>query len=199
VINGSGIDLKYYKYYGIAKNKFRNLRFLSLTRMQNVKGVYELLEATKIIKKKFPNVKIDIAGELERSFGGIPKKTINEWVLKKYIKYHGYKKDVRPLIKKSNVLILASYHEGLPRSVLEAMSVGRPVIVTNIPGNKLLVKNGKNGFKIPVKDSVSLANKMLWFINNKNQLNKMGKLSRKIVEKKFDVKKINKQLLRLLK
>ena len=152
-----------------------------------------------MIKKNFPNLKIDVAGEIELSFDGVPKKLLKEWVKKKYINYLGYIKDVRKIIKKSDVLILPSYHEGLPRSILEAMSVGRPVITTNIPGSKILVKNKVNGFKIPVGDAISLKNKMLWFINNQNQINKMGKKSRKIVKNKFDVEKINNQLLKLMK
>ena len=198
VVNGSGVDLKYFRYSLVSKKKFKNLRFLCLTRIQKVKGIYELIEASKIIKKKYPKTEIDIVGELEPSFGGIPKNVIDKWVIKKYINYHGYKDDIRPFLKKTDVLILASYHEGLPRSVLEAMSVGRPVIVTNIPGSKILVKSGENGFKIPIKDSVSLKNKMLWFIKNQNQINKMGKISRRMIEDKFDVKMINNQLLKLM-
>ena len=111
------------------------------------------------------------------------------------IKYLGFKDDVRPWIEKCSVYVLPSYREGTRRTVLEAMSMSRPIITTNAPGCRETVNDGINGFLVPVKDSKTLAKTMEKFIINDELLNQMGRESRKIAEKRFDVKKVNQKIL----
>ena len=94
---------------------------------------------------------------------------------------------------------MPSYHEGLPRSTLEAMSMGRPILTTNASGCKETVEEGKNGFMVPIGSINELVKKMKWFIDNKEKIGGMGLNSRIIVENKFDVRKVNEDMLRILK
>ena len=105
---------------------------------------------------------------------------------------------MRPYIKKCHVYVLPSYHEGLPRSTLEAMSMGRPIITSNAPGCKETVEEGKNGFMVPVGSYEELARKMIWFIKNEEKIKIMGKRSRMIVENRFDVRSVNQEMMKIL-
>jgi len=93
---------------------------------------------------------------------------------------------------------LPSYHEGLPRSVLEAMAMGRPIITTQVPGSKETVINNENGFLIPSKNVNILIKKMTWFITNRKEILKMGRKSRNIVKERFSSQKINNKFIKLL-
>ena len=105
---------------------------------------------------------------------------------------------MRPFIEKCHVYVLPSYHEGLPRSTLEAMSMGRPILTTDAVGCKETVDEGINGFMVPVGSSKKLAEKMIWFIENREKIKIMGEQSRIIVEKKFDVRIINQEMLKIM-
>ena len=95
-------------------------------------------------------------------------------------------------------ICLPSYHEGLPSCTLEAMSMGRPILTTNASGCKETVDENINGFLVSIGSSQELAERMIWFINNRDKIKSMGEHSRKIVEKRFDVRKVNHEMLRIL-
>jgi len=104
-----------------------------------------------------------------------------------------YEEDVHPVIAESSVYVLPSfYREGTPRTVLEAMAMGRPIITTDAPGCRETVKNGVNGFLVPVKDSKALIDAMEKFIKEPELIQEMGAKSREIAENKYDVHKVNK-------
>jgi glycosyltransferase involved in cell wall biosynthesis len=193
IVNGSGVDLK---KYDIEEIPDTNIKFLCLSRLLGEKGLREYAEAAKIVKDKFPDVEFVLVGPEDSSPDAIPLNEVDSW--SDYINYKGPTDDVRPYIKDSHVYVLPSYHEGLPRSTLEAMSMGRPVLTTNAVGCKETVEEGINGFKVPVKSSGALAKKMIWFIENSGQIGKMGIESRKMVEDKFDVHKVNKEMLKIM-
>ena len=94
------------------------------------------------------------------------------------IKYLGPTKDVRSVISNTNIFVLPSYHEGSPRTVLEAMAMGRPIITTNTPGCKETVINGVNGWLVPVKNISALTQRMEWFIKNPHLIEQMGEAAR---------------------
>ena len=102
---------------------------------------------------------------------------------------------MRPYLAACSVYVLPSYREGTPRSVLEAMALGRPVITTDVPGCRETVEEGVNGFLVPAKDSVALADAMEKFILNPEMIVEMGRKSREIAVKKYDVHKVNKVIL----
>jgi glycosyltransferase involved in cell wall biosynthesis len=114
---------------------------------------------------------------------------------RRIITYLGEVEDVRPYIAESSVFILPSYHEGLPRSTLEAMSSGRAIITTYAPGCRDTVEEGVNGFLVEVANVEHLVEKIKYFVKNPIKITEMGAASRNIVIKRFDVKIINSQLL----
>ncbi|MDC5152236.1 glycosyltransferase, partial [Acinetobacter baumannii] len=107
----------------------------------------------------------------------------------------GQMSDVRPALEKSNIFVLPSYREGIPRAVLEAMSMGRPIITTDAPGCKETVIEGYNGFLVEVKSIDKLVDAMEKFIVDPNLVELMGKNSRKIVLEKYDVRKVNEHMI----
>ena len=112
------------------------------------------------------------------------------------IEYMGATEDVRPYLEKASVYVLPSYREGTPRSVLEAMAMGRPVITTDAPGCRETVIDGVNGFLVPVRDKVALAEAMEKFIIDKELMAEMGRKGREIAESRYDVHKVNLSILR---
>ena len=122
---------------------------------------------------------------------------MNEWIEEGVINYLGMLSDVRPAIEKCSVYVLPSYREGTPRSVLEAMSMGRAILTTDVPGCRNTVENGKNGYLVASKSSSALAERMNWFIGC-NDLHKMGFCSRQIAEKKYNVHEVNKVILQAM-
>jgi len=193
VVNGSGVDLK---KYDIEEFPDANIKFLCISRLLGEKGLREYAEAAKIVKNKFPNVEFDLVGSVDSSPDAISLSEVCGW--SDYVCYRGYADDIRPYIKNSHVYVLPSYHEGLPRSTLEAMSMGRPIITTNASGCKDTVIEGVNGFKIEVGSIENLVNKMMWFVNHKDRIEPMGRASREFVEKKFDVHEVNRNMIELM-
>jgi len=193
VVNGSGVDIVKFSVEPFLKDE---INFLCIARLLGEKGLREYAAAAKIVKDKFPDVGFDLVGPEDSSPDVILLNEVDTW--SDYIDYKGSTDDVRPYIKNSHVYVLPSYHEGLPRSTLEAMSMGRPILTTNTVGCKETVEEGINGFKVPVKSPEALAKKMIWFIENSNQIERMGIESRKMAEDKFDVHRVNKEMLKIM-
>lgn len=105
---------------------------------------------------------------------------------------------MRPAIEKATVYVLPSYREGTPRTVLEAMAMGRPIITTDAPGCRETVIDGDNGFLVPVKSVEALAAAMIRFIETPELIAKMGIRSRQIAEEKYDVHKVNAVMLKAM-
>ena len=193
LVNGSGVDIEKFNIEVYPKG---SVNFLCISRLLTEKGLREYAAAAKIVKKKFPSVIFNLVGVEDTSPDAIPLNEVNRW--SDYINYKGSTMDVRPHIKNAHVYVLPSYHEGIPRSTLEAMSMGRAVITTDAVGCKETVENGVNGFKISIRSINALAEKMIWFIEHSEQVKLMGIESRRIVVEKFDVQKINKKMLDII-
>jgi glycosyltransferase involved in cell wall biosynthesis len=194
MVNGSGVNLDYFK-----KRKIVNKNtFLLIARIIRDKGIMEYIEAAKIVKDKYPETEIQLLGYFDTNPTAIKKKTIKKYEDENIINYLGTTDDVRPYLNETFVFVLPSYHEGTPKSVLEAMAVGRPIITTDAPGCRETVIDGKNGLLVPVKNHKILADKMIWMLENKEQAVKMGDMSRKICEEKFDVNKVNENILKVM-
>ena len=193
LVNGSGVDIEKFNVETFSKG---NINFLCLSRLLTEKGLREYAAAAKIVKKKFPSVVFNLVGAEDTSPDAIPLDEVNRW--SEYINYKGSTMDVRSHIKNAHVYVLPSYHEGIPRSTLEAMSMGRAVITTDATGCKETVENGINGFKVSVRSINEIAEKMIWFIEHPEQIELMGIESRRIVLEKFDVHKVNKKMLDIM-
>ena len=151
-----------------------------------------------MIKSEYPNSRCMLIGPFDSNPSAIKCADLNPYIENGLIEYFGEQKDVVPYLNQCNVFVLPSYHEGTPKSVLEAMACGKAIITTNAPGCRETVINGKNGFLIPIKNSCSLAETMKMFCNTPQLANKMGRISREIAEKKYDVNFVNSEILKIM-
>lgn len=192
LINGSGIDINEF-----TPTPFPELpSFLLIARLISDKGIREYVEAAQIIKKKHPSIKFRVAGWLDKNPNSISPDELEKWVNAGTIDYLGKLPDVRPAISDSSVYVLPSYYpEGTPRTILEAMAMGRPIITTDSPGCRETVTEGVNGFMVPVRDSKSLADAILKFIREPELIKIMGQSSHRMALEKYDVHKVNRVIL----
>ncbi len=191
IINGSGVDLDHFKPAPIPKE----VSFLLIARLLKDKGIREFVNAAAVLKEKYSNISFKLVGWLDENPSCITAEELKLWQEQGTIDYMGRLSDVRPAIKGSSVYVLPSYREGTPRTVLEAMAMGRPVITTNAPGCKETVINGENGFLIPVKNVAQLVTAMEKFVNSPEIIPVMGGKSLKLVVDKYDVKKVNQTII----
>lgn len=195
IVNGSGVKLTHFAQ----KSQIpQGCVFLTIGRLLGDKGFREYAAAAALVKKRFPDVIFKLVGPDDPSPDSIPLNEVQSWQEKGWIEYCGSTNDVRPFLEECSVFVLASYHEGMPRTVLEAMSVGRPILTTDAPGCRETVVPGENGFLVPKADTKALAERMIWFIENRDKWKTMGIKSRQIAEESFDVRKINGELMSIL-
>ena len=196
MINGSGVDLQHFNQAPIPKSP---PVFLSICRLIKDKGVVEYVDAARAIKSRHPEATFNLLGPLDtKNPSALSKSQIDRWQQEGVIHYCGETEDVRPFISESSVFVLPSYYEGTPRSALEAMSMGRPVITTDAPGCRETVSAGKNGFLAPVRNVDGLVEAMERFIADPELIARMGQTSREIVVERFDVHKVNARILEVM-
>jgi len=196
IIYGSGIDPEKFKPKEVAKNE--NFTFIFIGRLLWDKGLKEIIEACKILKKKGYSFDFFIVGKIdEGNPNSISILDIEKWQEEKIIKYLGFQEDVKKYLIKADVFVFPSYYrEGIPRAVLEAMSMEKPIITTDSPGCRETVRDGINGLLIKPKDYIDLADAMEKIMKMpKEKLEKMGKESRRIVLEKFNEEKVIKQYI----
>ena len=203
IVNGSGVDLSHYNYDLTILEEYapeQPIKFLMLGRIIGDKGIREYIAAATELKKKYgTKVIFQLGGGLDTNPTAIQQKELDEWVSTGVIEYLGKLKDVRPPITNSHVFILPSYREGTSRSILEAMSIGRPIVTTNVAGCRQLVEVGRNGYLAEAKSVQSLVDAIEKMINvSSKKLIQMGIYSRKIVEDKYDVHKVNEHMLTIM-
>jgi len=189
-IKGSGVDL--FKFKSSDMPSFDKIIFLFPARMLWDKGVKELLEASKILKIKYKNkIQFILAGMSdEENKSGISSKLLIQWKDGEYFKWIGFQSDMFKIYNNSHVVILPSYREGLPKTLIEACSMGRAIITTDAIGCRDCVDEGINGFKIPVKDSKKLADVIEQLIKSPNRISEMGKASRIKAEREFNINNV---------
>jgi glycosyltransferase involved in cell wall biosynthesis len=193
---GSGVNVT--KYIQTPFNE-GTPTFLTIARLLGEKGLREYAKAAEIVKLKYPNVRFQLVGLEDPSPDGIPLNEVMAWHNSGVIEYLGGTNDVRPYINDCHIFVLASYHEGMPRTVLEAMSIARPILTTNVEGCRETVCDGINGYLVPKQNVQELAKRMIWFIENQEQWKDMAIASRKMAEDVFDVHKVNESLLEIMK
>ncbi len=198
VLGGIGVDLDKFKY-SVPKLS-ESASFIFIARLLMAKGIFEYLEAAEIVKNKYPKAKFVVLGSVDETNPfALSKNQLDEYIQRGIIEYPGYVDNVNEEIAKTFVFVLPSYYrEGVPRSTQEAMAIGRPIITTDMPGCRETVVDGKNGFLVPPYDPEKLAEKMIYFIENPTEVQKMGMESRKIAEEKFDIQKVNQKLIEVL-
>jgi glycosyltransferase involved in cell wall biosynthesis len=190
MINGSGVDLNYYAPAPLPDRPV----FLVAARLLGNKGVREYADAALGILSRRSDARFLLAGYIDEGPDGIDPAELQRWI-SGGIEYLGALEDVRPAIASASVFVLPSYREGTPRSVLEAMAMGRPIITTDVPGCRETVVDGVNGLLVPARDAVALAEAMERMIDRPELRRKMGDQSLRLCRSKYDVDRVNAQLL----
>lgn len=193
VINGSGVDVSAFAVTALTSSR---PNFLLIARLLGDKGVREYAQAAQRIKALHPDVRFSLVGWIDENPDAIAQAELDQWVQQGTLEYLGRMSDVRPAIKACTVYVLPSYREGTPRTVLEAMAMGRAVITTDAPGCRETVVDGDNGFLVPVKSVDALVEAMQRFIDEPSLAARMGARGRQIAEDKYDVHKVNAVMLR---
>jgi len=196
-INGSGVDILHYAATSVPQHPYPV--FLLIARLLKDKGVIEYVQSATILKRKYPDTIFRLIGWVdENNPASIDSTLLTKWQNEGNIEYLGTKSDVRHYIAECSVYVLPSYREGTPRTVLEAMSMGRPIVTTDAPGCRETVIDNENGFLVPVRDPIALAEAMEKFISQPELIKTMGQRSREIAEDKYDVHKVNEVILRTM-
>jgi len=204
LVAGSGIDTRHFTPTPVPAT----VRFLYLGRLLRDKGLAELAEAAAIVRRARPDVIVSLVGPLDQNPTGISAAEVDSWVRDGRVERHEACEDVRPHLAACSVYVLPSYHEGMPRSVLEAMAAGRAIITTDTTGCRETierwpdarpdsegVEEGANGLLVQVRSATSLAAAMLRLANSPEKVRSMGAHSRRIAEQCFDVRTVNSLML----
>ena len=198
VLGAIGLNLKDYPFQEWDESK--DITFIFVARLLAEKGIYEYIKAAKAVKSQYPNVKFKVIGglDLENPYG-LSKQQLDQLIAENIIIYPGFVNNVTDHVADSAVFVLPSYYrEGVPRSTQEAMAIGRPIITTDVPGCRETVVDGLNGFLVPKWNVDILVEKMCYFIENPNQINRMGHASYTIAYEKFDVNTVNRKLFNIM-
>lgn len=195
IVNGSGVDLDFYHRMPLPDGPFR---FLLIARLLGDKGIREYVAAARLIRQDYENVAFDLVGGIDTNPNAISHEEAQAWHDAGDIRWLGHLSDVRPILANCHVYVLPSYREGTPRTVLEAMSTGRAVITTDAPGCRETVKPGVSGFLVPVKDIDALSAAMRRFLDEPTFVNQMSIEARRLVEEKYDVHKVNAEMIEKL-
>lgn len=210
VVDGSGVDLgKYTSEPGGDENEGCG-RFLLVARLLRDKGIGEYAEAARRIGVRFPQSQFHLVGPYDSNPSGLSRAEVEGWAKEGILQYWGEQRDVRSHYAGCDVYVLPSYYrEGTPRTVLEAMAMGKPVVTTDAPGCRETVragaggwrmegklKIGANGILIPPKDAGALETAMEWFLLNGKEIPAMGRESRRYAEERYDVRRVNETMLK---
>lgn len=191
-VPGSGIDTVEFAHVPIPDGP---PVFLLVARLMRNKGIVEFIEAAAAVRIEHPGARFQILGRPEPGPAGFATEEIAVW-RERGIEYLGATRDVRPCLARSSVFVLPTYYrEGLPRTILEAMATGRPIITTDMPGCRETVVPGENGLLVPARDIPALARAMAQLAADPVRVRSMGAHSRQLAQQHFRVDKVNEQLL----
>ena len=186
-IKGSGVDLNIYPY--TPESDVRPLKVIFTARMVKEKGTLILIEAAELLRKKYEGkVEFWLCGGLSKNPNAITEDELRARCDGHYIQWLGFRTDVKELLQQAHIVVFPSYYrEGVPKSLIEATAIGRPIITTNSIGCKDTVEDGYNGFLVPVKDSRAVADKLEILLDDAELRKRMGERSRKLAERDFSL------------
>lgn len=194
-VNGSGVNMDKFKSDKLPEEPI----FLMISRIIREKGVFEFAEAARKVKKIFPEARFVLLGGFDESIGAIKPVELEPYIEDGSIEFPGETNNVIPYLKEARVFVLPTYYrEGLPRTILEAMSMGKPLITTDWPGCRDAVKNNYNGYLVTPKNSEELVEKILLLINNPKKTNEMGSESLRLCKEKYNVDIVNQDMLKIM-
>ena len=184
VLPGSGVDLNHFHFSGLPTGE----KFLMVSRLLADKGVREYIQAARQVRQRMPTAAFSLVGELDpQNPSGIGRDELDEWIRDGVVQYLGATEDVRPFVKQAAAVVLPSYREGLPRTLLEAAAMGRVLIGTDVPGCRQVVREGITGFLCEPKSPASLADAIERFASSgEQQRSQMAANARRMAETEFD-------------
>lgn len=188
-INGTGLDLDLFAHVPVEP---KPARFLLIARLIRDKGVFEYVEAARLVKTKHPEARFRVLGPIDDHPGGIGRDQIAAWEREGLIEYLGVTADVRPVLADCSVFVLPTfYREGLPRTIMEAMALGRAVVATDIAGCRDAVAEGVSGLLVPTRSAPSLAAALMSLVEDPRRVEEMGREGRRRAELLFAAKSVN--------
>ncbi|MVN75957.1 glycosyltransferase [Hymenobacter sp. HMF4947] len=200
LVPGSGVDLARFRpQEGVAKAPGAPFKFLMVARVLYEKGIVEYFEAAKQVRAALPAgaVQFQLLGALDEAGGvGVARATFEQWLAAGNIEYLGTSDNVAAHIHAADCVVLPSYREGTPKTLLEAAACGKPLVTTDVPGCRETVQNGRNGYLCQVRNAADLADKLLAVAQlPPARLAALGAASRQLAEEKFDEKLVLSQYL----
>lgn len=207
IVPGSGVDVTHFAQTPLPSAE--PVSFLCIARLISDKGLRELAEASRLLRKQGRRFTITVVGPFDENPNAISLSEVEQWEQEGLLRYGGTTRDVRPALHDCHVYVLpSSYREGVPRTILEALAVGRPIITTDAPGCRTTVPAaepladgllaGANGFLVPVRDAPALARAMGWFLDHPTELHSMADASRRLAENHFEASLVAEQMLRAM-
>jgi glycosyltransferase involved in cell wall biosynthesis len=195
IVNGSGVNLNQFKHEPIPNNPV----FLVVARLIVEKGIRDYVAASKLVKEAVPNARFMLAGRLESGPSAISEAELEDWISSGTIEYLGSLDDIRPAFREASVFVLPSYYrEGTPRTILEAMAMGRPVITCNTPGCREPIEHEDNGLLVAAQSPRQLADAMIRLGCDATLRDRMGERGRRVAEDRYDVHKVNASIVNLI-
>jgi glycosyltransferase involved in cell wall biosynthesis len=190
LLPGSGIDLERFQPSEAQRGEGTPFTFLLIARLLWDKGVGEYAEAARLVRAEAPDTRFEMLGFLDvENRTAVPRSDVEAWGAEGLIDYLGPSNDVRPAIAGADCVVLPSYREGLPRTLLEAAAMAKPLITTDVPGCRQVVDQGMNGFLAEVRSARSLADAMLRMIRlSPAERRAMGAAGRAKMEREYDEK-----------
>lgn len=195
MLNGSGVNIDKFTPAELPEK----VSFLCISRLIRDKGVCEYLDAAREIHKRHPEVRCVLVGPYDTNISAIKPEDVQPYIDDGSIEYVGEQKDVYPYLRDCTAYVLPSYHEGTPKTVLEAMACGRPTITTDAPGCRETVTDGVNGYLVPVKDVGAIVDAMEKIIADPEKTAQMAVAARNLAEDKYDVNKVNQKIKQTMK
>lgn len=191
-IHGSGVNTAHFAQAPLPDQP----AFVFIGRLVRDKGVLDYLEAARLVKAEHPEVRFDLVGPFDTNPTALKSEDIQPYIDEGTVVYHGEQKDVRPFLRACSCFVLPSYYgEGTPKSALEAMATGRPLIVADAVGCREVIDQGNNGFLVSPKCPVEISNAMKKIVENKDLAQQMGNASRKLAKKVFDVAMVDRAIM----
>src|SRR5258705_10526355 len=191
-VPGSGVNYEKFSPMPFTRGNDGKFIFLYVSRLIKDKGIMEYIEAASTLKPQFPQSEFHVIGPLwagNKKSLTVTEQELNDWIRKKWIVYHDKQKDIRPYVANADCVVMPSYREGMSNVLLEAASMARPLITTNVTGCRDIVEDGVNGLLCKVKDGKDLAEKMKQMMNiPAAEREAMGKKGREKMIREFDKK-----------
>lgn len=195
LVNGSGVDLAHFA----AAPPVLAPNFLMIARLIAAKGVRDYAAAAALVRRRHPEARFRLIGWFDDTADAIGRDELERWAAAGDIEFLGRLEDVRGVLADSAVMVLPSYYrEGVPRTLLEALAMGRPILTTDRPGCRETVVDGVNGWLVPPRDPAALASAMTHFIETPDLIPGMGAAGRRLAETRFDVRSVNRVVLEAL-